>query len=155
MKYNEVEVLLVEDNPHEAQLALRILKKYNLGDRLLHIDDGIEALDFVFARGKYEGMEPGGNLRVIFLDLKLPKIDGLEILKQIKGNEETKLIPVVILTSSKEESDIIAAYKLGVNSYAVKPVDFQSFNDTISALGNFWIFVNQPFGPSHALKKQS
>ncbi len=153
MQYNEVEVLLVEDNPHEAQLALRILKKYNLGARLLHIDDGIEALDFVFARGKYEEREPGAGLRVIFLDLKLPKIDGLEILKQLKADERTKMIPVVILTSSKEEQDIVAAYKLGVNSYTVKPVDYQSFNDTISALGNFWIFVNQPYGQSLPLKK--
>lgn len=145
MRYNEVEVLLVEDNPHEAQLALRMFKKYNLGNRLLHIDEGLEALDFVFARGKYAERQGSGALRVIFLDLKLPRIDGLEILKQIKSDERTRTIPIVILTSSKEESDLAAAYKLGANSYIVKPVDFETFSITISALANFWIYVNQPF----------
>ncbi|HLP49495.1 MAG TPA: response regulator [Chitinophagales bacterium] len=145
MRYNEVEVLLVEDNPHEAQLALRMFKKYNLGNRLLHIDEGLEALDFVFARGKYAERQGSTALRVIFLDLKLPRIDGLEILKQIKSDERTRTIPIVILTSSKEESDLAAAYKLGANSYIVKPVDFETFSTTISALANFWIYVNQPF----------
>jgi CheY-like chemotaxis protein len=145
MRYNEVEVLLVEDNPHEAQLALRMFKKYNLGHRLLHIDEGIDALDFVFARGKYAGREGSTALKVIFLDLKLPRIDGLEILKQIKGDERTRLIPIVVFTSSKEESDLAAAYKAGANSYIVKPVDFETFSATITALGNFWLYVNQPF----------
>ncbi len=144
MRYNEVEVLLVEDNPHEAQLALRMFKKYNLGNRLLHIDEGIDALDFVFARGKYADRAGSSNLRVIFLDLKLPRIDGLEILKQIKGDPQTRHIPVVVFTSSKEESDVAAAYKLGANSYIVKPVDFETFSTTITALGNFWLHVNLP-----------
>ena len=115
MMHSEVEVLLVEDNPHEAHLALRQFKKLNLGDRLLHIDDGVEALDFVFARNKYAHLRPGGMLKVIFLDLKLPKIDGLEIVKQLKGDERTKSIPIVALTSSNEESDVASAYRLGVN----------------------------------------
>ncbi len=148
MRYNEVEVLLVEDNPHEAQLALRMFKKYNLGHRLLHIDEGIDALDFVFARGKYAGREGSTALKVIFLDLKLPRIDGLEILKQIKSDERTRLIPIVVFTSSKEESDLAAAYKLGANSYIVKPVDFETFSATITALGNFWLYVNQPYNTS-------
>jgi CheY-like chemotaxis protein len=115
---------------------------------LLHIDEGIDALDFVFARGKYAGREGSTALKVIFLDLKLPRIDGLEILKQIKSDERTRLIPIVVFTSSKEESDLAAAYKLGANSYIVKPVDFETFSATITALGNFWLYVNQPYNTS-------
>ncbi len=144
MKNSEVEILLVEDNPHEAQLALRGFKKFNLGNRLLHIDDGVEALDFVFGRGAYEGQPVGARLKVIFLDLKLPKVDGLEVLKNIKGDERTKGIPVVILTSSKEEPDVMAAYRLGANSYVVKPVDYEKFSQAIADLANFWVFLNQP-----------
>jgi CheY-like chemotaxis protein len=143
MNYSEVEVLLIEDNPHEAQLALRCFKQFNLGKHLLHIDDGVDALDFIFVRGKYTGTRTSEALKVIFLDLKLPKIDGLEILKLIKENERTKMIPVVILTSSKEESDVTRAYLTGANSFMVKPVDFETFNQVISDLARYWILTNE------------
>lgn len=143
MKYTDVEVLLVEDNPHEAQLALRCLKQFNLGSRLLHIDDGVDALDFIFIRGKYEGTRSSEMLKVVFLDLKLPRIEGLEILRQIKSDERTKTIPVVILTSSGEESDVRTAYQYGANSFIIKPVDFDTFNQTISSIGRYWILTNE------------
>jgi CheY-like chemotaxis protein len=143
MKYSEVEVLLIEDNPHEAQLALRCFRKYDLGARLMHIDDGIDALDFIFIRGKYEGTRTNEALKVIFLDLKMPKIDGLEVLRQLKTDERTRTIPVVVLTSSREETDIQNAYRLGANSFMVKPVDFDTFNTVISDLARYWILTNE------------
>jgi len=143
METKVIEVLLVEDNPHEAQLTIRSLKKHNLANNLHHVDDGAEALDFLFGREKYEGQKNEADLKVILLDLKLPKIDGLEVLRQIKGNERTRTIPVVVLTSSKEEQDIIASYKLGVNSYIVKPVQFESFAKAVADLGMYWMFHNQ------------
>src|SRR5450432_791580 len=130
-----VDILLVEDNPHEAQLTIRSFKKSNLANRLLHIDDGAEALDFIFARNKYAGLKVENGLKLILLDLKLPKIGGLEILKAVKEDERTKIIPVIVLTSSKEEQDIITSYKLGVNSYIVKPVNFDSFSKAVAELG--------------------
>jgi len=153
MRYNEVEVLLVEDNPHEAQLTLRTLKQFNLGNRLLHLDDSTEALDFIFARGQYANNETTTYLKVIFLDLKLPKVDGLEVLRQIKSNEKTKHIPVVFFTSSSEESDVRKAYELGANGYTVKPIDYETFNAAITSLGDFWIKVNQPCLPVPLAKK--
>ncbi len=143
MKYADVEVLLVEDNPHEAQLALRCLKQFNLGNRLLHIDDGVDALDFIFLRGKYESSRSSEMLKVVFLDLKLPRIEGLEILRQLKSDERTKTIPVVILTSSGEESDVRTAYRYGANSFIIKPVDFDTFNQTISSIASYWILTNE------------
>ena len=145
MANNEIDILLVEDNPHEAQLTIRSLKKHNLANNLQHVEDGEEALDFVFGRGKYSNRKPGGDgLKIILLDLKLPKVDGLEVLKQVKADVRTMGIPVVILTSSKEEQDIIASYKLGVNSYIVKPVQFESFAKAIAEMGMYWMFLNQP-----------
>jgi CheY-like chemotaxis protein len=138
-----VDVLLVEDNPHEALLTIRSLKKHNLANNLHHVDDGAEALDFIFARGKYSERKVGAELKVILLDLKLPKVDGLEVLKHIKSDDRTRSIPVVVLTSSKEEQDIIASYKLGVNSYIVKPVQFESFAKAVADLGVYWMFHNQ------------
>ena len=143
METKVIEVLLVEDNPHEAQLTIRSLKKHNLANNLHHVDDGAEALDFIFGRGKYEGRKIADDLKVILLDLKLPKVDGLEVLKHIKADERTRTIPVVVLTSSKEEQDIIASYKLGVNSYIVKPVQFESFAKAVADLGMYWMFHNQ------------
>ncbi len=140
----DVEILLVEDNPDEAQLTIRSLKKNNLANRLLHISDGAEALDFIFAREKYADRNVGNGLKLILLDLKLPKVDGLEILKAIKSDERTKFIPVIVLTSSKEEKDIIASYKLGVNSYIVKPVNFDSFSKAVVELGMYWMLLNVP-----------
>jgi two-component system response regulator len=134
---NEVEILLVEDNPDDAGLAIRALKKINLANRLLHLEDGQQALDFLF-NAKNE------MPRLILLDLKMPKIDGLEVLHRLKTDENKKVIPVVVLTSSKEERDIVESYKLGVNAYIVKPVDFDQFAKAVSDLGLFWMVLNQP-----------
>ena len=143
MKQNQVEILLIEDNPDEAELAIRSLRKNNLANNLVHIDDGAEALDYIFCRGKYAGNDISFTPKVILLDLKLPRVGGLEILKQVKTDERTKSIPVVILTSSKEDSDLIEGYNLGVNSYIVKPVNFESFAKAISELGMYWVILNQ------------
>jgi two-component system response regulator len=143
MSNRDIEILLVEDNPHEAQLTIRSLKKHNLANNLYHVEDGADALDFIFARDKFADRKDASALKVILLDLKLPKVDGLEVLKQIKNNDETKSIPVVILTSSKEEQDVITSYKLGVNSYIVKPVNFESFAKVVADLGMYWMFLNQ------------
>lgn len=131
-----IEILLVEDSPYDAELTIRALKKNNLANHLLHIDDGQEALDFLFS----DNAMP----RLILLDLKMPKVDGIEILKKLKLDEKHKVIPVVILTSSKEERDIVESYKLGVNAYIVKPVDFSQFINAVSELGLFWMILNQP-----------
>ena len=143
MKQNQVEILLIEDNPDEAELAIRSLKKNSLANNLVHIDDGAEALDYIFCRGKYAGNDISFTPKVILLDLKLPRVGGLEILRQVKTDERTKSIPVVILTSSKEDSDLIEGYNLGVNSYIVKPVNFESFAKAISELGMYWVILNQ------------
>ncbi len=143
MEQRKVEILLVEDNPHEAELTIRSLKKQNLSNRLLHIDDGEEALDFIFSKGKYADNTVPFAPKLVLLDLKLPKVSGLEILRQMKADERTREIPVVILTSSKEESDIIEGYKLGVNSYIVKPVNFESFSNAVTELGLYWVLLNQ------------
>jgi two-component system response regulator len=143
MEHHEVEILLIEDNPEEAELTIRGLKKYNLANKLLHIDDGEEALEFIFSTGRYAGNKAPLHPKLILLDLKLPKVDGLQILREIKANEATKTIPVAVLTSSKEEKDIIESYKLGVNSYIVKPVNFESFTKAVSELGLYWVILNQ------------
>lgn len=139
-----VEILLIEDNPYEAELAIRSLKKSNLSNNLHHIDDGADALDFIFERGKYESTGTKAQPKLILLDIKLPKVDGIEILRQLKANEKTKAIPVVILTSSKENQDIKACYDLGANSYIVKPVDFDSFSKAVAELGMYWMLLNNP-----------
>ena|ERR1700739_3998309 len=141
----QVEILLVEDNPFEAELTIRTLKTHNLANKLLHIDDGEEAMDFIFSRGKYKDIICK-TTKLILLDLKLPKVDGLEILRNIKADPQLKMIPVVILTSSKEEKDVIETHKLGVNSYIVKPVEFEAFSKAVAELGLYWMVLNQ--GPS-------
>lgn len=141
MERHEIQILLIEDNPHEAELTIRSLRKSNLANHLKHIDDGEEALAYLFP-----AEDAGLRLlqpKLILLDLKLPKVDGLEILRKVKENEWTRLIPVVVLTSSKEERDIIESYKLGVNSYIVKPVNFESFARAVSELGMYWLLLNQ------------
>ena len=142
--YSEVEILLVEDNPADAELALRALKKNNLANRLVTVGDGEEALDFIFARSAFSGRHVENGPKVILLDLKLPKVDGLEVLRAIKSDPRTKVIPVVVLTSSKEEKDIVESYRLGVNSYIVKPVDFDKFIASVRDLGLYWLLLNQP-----------
>jgi two-component system, response regulator len=139
-----MDILLVEDNPHDAELTIRSLKKQNLANRLTTVEDGAEALDFVFCRGKYAARNLEHTPKVILLDLKLPKMSGLEVLKALKKDERTRSIPVVIVTSSREDPDIKAAYALGANSYVVKPVDFDAFMGAVSALGLYWLLVNQP-----------
>lgn len=143
MDNSRVEILLIEDNPYEAELALRSLKKNNIANSIVHIDDGAEALEYIFCKGKYAGNNSLHSPKLILLDLNLPKVDGLEILKQIKSDEQTCMIPVVVLTSSKEERDIVDSYKLGVNSYIVKPVNFESFSKAMSDLKMYWLVLNQ------------
>jgi two-component system, response regulator len=146
MDHNDVEILLIEDNPHEAELTIRSLKKNNLTNKLMHIDDGADALDFIFSQGKYSSRNKYSQPKLILLDLKLPRVDGLEILRRLKEDAHTNMIPVVVLTSSKEERDIVESYRLGVNSYIVKPVNFESFTKAISEVGLYWLLLNtNPF----------
>lgn len=143
MNDSKVEILLVEDNPHDAEMTIRALRKVNLANRLIHVKDGVEALDFIFAKGAYSDREIENKPKVILLDIKMPKVDGIEVLRQIKSNEATRTIPVVIMTSSKQEQDIITSYDLGVNSYVVKPVDFEGFAKAVAELGCYWLIINQ------------
>lgn len=144
MVTNVVEILLVEDNPNDAELIIRGLRKNKIANNILHISDGAEALEFFFSTGKYEGRNANLSPKIVILDLKLPKVSGIEILQKIKSDERTKSIPVVILTSSKEEKDIVKSYKYGVNSYIVKPVDFNKFTEAIKHLGMYWLLLNEP-----------
>jgi two-component system response regulator len=131
-----VEVLLIEDNPDDAELTIRVLNKHHLANNLVHLHDGEEALNFLFSTNN-------NTPKLILLDLKMPKVDGIEVLRKIKGDEHKKMIPVVILTSSKEERDIIESYQLGVNAYVVKPVEFEKFVEAVAQLGLFWLLLNQ------------
>jgi two-component system response regulator len=142
MPYSKVEVLLVEDNIHDAELVLRAFKKANLHGKILHLKDGSEALDFLFAKGEFEGRNVQHKPRIIVLDLKMPKVNGIEVLQKIRTNKLTYLIPVVILTSSNEDPDIAACYALGVNSYLVKPVAFAEFMEVVSTMGLYWLEMN-------------
>ena len=139
-----VEILLVEDNPSDAELALHALRRNNLANHIHLVRDGAEALEFIFATDRYAQRSVENGPRVILLDLKLPLVDGLEVLRQVKGDPRTKTIPVVVLTSSREERDIVESYKLGVNSYIVKPVDFEQFTESVRQLGLYWVLLNQP-----------
>jgi len=141
---SQVEVLLVEDNIHDAEMTIRSLKKVNLANNLVHVKDGEEALEFIFAQGKFAGRDLVNAPKLILLDIKMPKVDGIEVLRRIKADEATRTIPVVIMTSSKEELDIVSSYELGVNSYVVKPVDFEGFARAVSQLGLYWLITNQP-----------
>ena len=140
---NEVEILLVEDNPQDAELALCALKKNNLANNVHHAKDGAQALAFLFATGEFSERKIENGPKVVLLDLKLPKVDGLEVLRKLKADERTKMIPVVVLTSSKEDRDMIESYKLGVNSYIVKPVEFDKFLEAVKHLGLYWLLVNK------------
>lgn len=141
---NVVELLLVEDNPQDLELTLRALRKANLANRIHIARDGAEALEFIFCEGPHSARHITDGPRVILLDLKLPKIDGLEVLKRIKDDPRTQSIPVVVLTSSKEQRDLVDSYKLGVNSYIVKPVNFERFTEAVRDLGFYWLLLNQP-----------
>jgi two-component system, response regulator len=141
---DEIEILLVEDNPADVELALHALRKNKLANHVQVARDGEEAVEFVFCRGVYSSRRIDRPPKLILLDLKLPKVDGLEVLRQLKNDSRTKGIPVVVLTSSKEESDLVQSYQLGVNSYIQKPVDFDQFRETVKQLGLYWLVVNQP-----------
>jgi len=140
---NPMEILLVEDNPADVELTLRALKKNNLTNRVQVVCDGVQALDYLFGTGAFAGQKHPVPPKVVFLDLKLPKVDGREVLRRMKADDRTRMIPVVVLTSSKEESDILESYKLGANSYVVKPLDFDKFVEAVSELGLYWVLLNQ------------
>ena len=141
--HEAVEILLVEDNPTDAELTIDALRSGNLANHLVWVKDGAEALDFIFARGNYSGRSLEQPPKVVMLDLRLPKVDGLEVLKALKEHELTRSIPVVVLTSSKEERDITESYELGVNSFVSKPVEFEEFSEAVSRLGLYWLLVNR------------
>jgi two-component system, response regulator len=136
-------ILLVEDNPDDEALTIRALQKNNIGNSLVVVRDGVEALDFLLCTGPYSDRNPLDLPQLILLDIKLPKLDGLEVLKRIRANERTSLLPVVILTSSKEEQDLLQSYKLGANSYVRKPVDFSQFLEAVRQLGLYWLVINE------------
>ena len=141
-KFEKVDILLVEDNPTDAELTMRALRKGNLANHITWVKDGAEALEFIFRSGAYAG-RPDQNPRLILLDLKLPKVDGIEVLKRLKADDRTRAIPVVMVTSSQEGRDITESYKLGVNSYIVKPVEFEQFSETVAKAGFYWMLVNR------------
>jgi len=143
MENKEVEIVLIEDNPSDAEMTIRALRKNNIANNLVHLKDGEEALEFIFGTGSFEGRNTANLPKVILLDLKMPKVDGIEVLKRIKADEKTKLIPVVVLTSSNQDPDISTCYKLGANSYIVKPVGFENFTKAIAELGMYWILLNK------------
>ena len=143
-------ILMVEDDPRDVELTLTALEQYNLANEVVVVGDGEEALDYLYQRGKFKA-RANGNPAVLLLDLKLPKVDGLEVLQQIKTDEGLKMIPVVVLTSSREERDMVASYQLGVNAYVVKPVDFHEFVNAVKELGIFWALINEP--PPGSIKR--
>jgi two-component system response regulator len=144
MRDNAMEIMLVEDNPHDIELTLYALKSSRIANHVVTVGDGAEALDFLFAQGKYSSRDVNVKPKLVLLDLKLPKVDGLEVLRRIKGDPRTMVIPVVVMTSSREEQDIVESYRLGVNSYIVKPVDFGKFTEAVSHLGLYWLLLNEP-----------
>jgi len=140
----DVEILLVEDDPADVEMTLHALKKNNLANNIVVVNDGEQALDFMFGRGAYRGRDVDACPKVILLDLKLPKVDGLEVLRALREDPRTSAIPAVVLTSSQEEMDVVETYRLGVNSYIIKPLDFEKFVATVRELGMYWLVLNQP-----------
>jgi len=138
-----MEILLVEDNPADAEMTLRALRRNNLANKVHWVRDGEQALDFMFRTGAYADREPGTVPKLIMLDIKMPKVDGIEVLRRVKANEETRTVPVVVMTSSNEERDVVESYRLGVNSYIVKPVQFESFLETVAKIGLYWVITNR------------
>jgi two-component system, response regulator len=149
-KNSSLQILLVEDNPDDVELALHAFEEFKLANRVQVVRDGAEAIDFLFCKGAYAQRDPTDWPKVVLLDLKLPKIDGLEVLRQIRENPKTRFLPVVILTSSREERDIVEGYRLGVNSFIQKPVDFEQFTAAIRTLGLYWLIMNRPPQPAAA-----
>ncbi len=143
MSQSEIEILLVEDNPQDAELTLYALEKHKVANRIVNARDGAEALEYMFATGRYGDRRPEELPRLVLLDLKLPKVDGIDVLQKLKSDPRTRAIPVVMLTSSREESDIIESYRLGVNSYIVKPVDFEQFTAAVQQIGLYWLLLNE------------
>ncbi|GAB1445465.1 MAG: response regulator [Cyclobacteriaceae bacterium] len=143
MKNTNIDILLIEDSPHDAEMSLRALKKNKIANDIIHLTNGAQVLNFLFGLGEFEGRDVDNKPKLILLDLKMPKIDGIEVLQKIKQNESTKRIPVVVLTSSKENPDIQKCYDLGANSYLVKPVDFNSFIRSVTDSGMYWMLLNQ------------
>ena len=145
MKANSIDILLVEDNMEDAELTIIELKKHNMANNLHHVIDGEQALEFIFSTGEFSGSQDAiKSMKLILLDIKMPKLNGIEVLKKLRDEESTKLIPVVILTSSREDPDIKTCYELGANSYIVKPVNFERFAEAIKGLGFYWLLLNQP-----------
>ena len=140
--FEQVEILLAEDNPEDAEMTLRALRKHNLGNQVHWVKDGEEALEYLFGTGRYAGREPTRTLRLVLLDIKMPKVDGIEVLRRVKASE-LKQVPVVVMTSSNEERDVLESYRLGVNSYIVKPVQFEDFMETVSKIGLYWLLTNR------------
>src|SRR2546421_4911545 len=151
---HQLEILLVEDNIHDAELTIRALKRRHLANNLVHVKDGAEALDFIFGQGAYAHRDIAKHPKVVLLDLKLPKVDGLEVLRAIKSDPRTKTIPVVVMTSSQEQQDLVDSYDLGVNGYVVKPVEFDQFSQVVSDLGCYWVLLNQPLEAPLAAESQ-
>jgi two-component system response regulator len=139
----QVQILLVEDNPSDVKLALHAFKAHNLVNRIQVVRDGAEALEFIFGTDRYAGRDTASGPKMILLDLKLPLVDGIEVLRRIKGDEQTRMTPVVVMTSSNEERDMVESYKLGVNSYIRKPIDFNQFTETVRQLGYYWLLINE------------
>jgi two-component system response regulator len=144
MNNEEIEILLIEDSDLDAEITIRALRKSNVAENIVRLDDGAEALDFLFGNGDYADRNTAHKPKLILLDLKMPKVDGIEVLEKIKANPDTSRIPVVVLTSSREDPDIDKCYRLGANSYIVKPVGFDNFSKAISQLGMYWMLINQP-----------
>ena len=143
MENLEIEVLLIEDNPDDAELTIRALKKNNFVNNIIHLKDGAEALDYIFREGAYTGREADSKPRAILLDLKMPKVNGIEVLRRLKSDPATRTIPVIVLTSSNEDPDVATCYDLGVNSYIVKPVGFEKFTQAVAHLGLYWLLLNE------------
>jgi CheY-like chemotaxis protein len=143
MPEDSVEILLVEDNPDDAMLATMALEESRIVNHIVHLKDGAEALDYIFREGQYANLPPDGHPKVILLDLKMPKVSGLEVLKRVKSDDRTKDIPVVVFTSSNEDPDVKESYKLGVNSYVVKPLDFEQFKEAVNSIGLYWVVLNR------------
>jgi len=141
--FEQLEILLVEDNPEDAEMTLRALRKRNLANHVHWVKDGEEALDYLFCSGPYAGRDPARPPKLVLLDIKMPKVDGIEVLRQVKGSAALKSVPVVVMTSSNEERDVVESYRLGVNSYIVKPVAFEAFLDTVSKIGLYWVLTNR------------